>query len=516
MSHLKLKLFLALVSIISTANAEDLSPTKIHTLYTTLDPLSISQHLAFYQLYPETIEGRASLKAAYTLLSGRKNSFDQEFHALPSSQSFINAVVGMVNKQNDEESPDLSENDLAVIEKLASRLPNRKLKGYCVTSEAEVLTLPPQDIDLARGLFLSQLKDEPDPMKKIRSYEAMMDLMALQILARLPKNATAETKIRYMNDLIFDELGFRFPPHSLYAKDIDVYTFLPSVLDSRRGVCLGVSILYICLAQRLDLNLEMITPPGHIYVRYRNNDHIINIETTARGIDVDSEAYLGINTRLLEQRDIKEVIGLAHYNQAAVYLYKEDYAKALAAYERAKPFIPEDKLLIELMGFTNLLLGNKEKGIELLQSIKGHVADHAVYKETMSEDFLNGKIDEEGIRSVFMYVDETRESIIKKRDATLKVLEKFPEFRSGYFSLAGSWLQLHRMGEALELLEKYHQLDPDDPTAEYYLTVLYAQRLDYNKAWKHLNHAEKIVAGRNHVPKVLKELRRELAMTSPE
>ena len=76
---------------------------------------------------------------------------------------------------------------------------------------------------------------------------------------------------------------FRFPPHSLYAKDIDVYTFLPSVLDSRRGVCLGVSILYLCLAQRLDLPLEAMTPPGHIYVRYGED---LNIETTARGIDV--------------------------------------------------------------------------------------------------------------------------------------------------------------------------------------------------------------------------------------
>src|SRR5665647_1570782 len=105
--------------------------------------------------------------------------------------------------------------------------------------------------------------------------------MALQILARLPPKASPQQKILKINELIFDEMRFRFPPHSLYAKDIDVYTFLPSVLDSHRGVCLGVSILYLCIAQRLDLNLEMITPPGHIYVRYRTTDQTINIETTA-------------------------------------------------------------------------------------------------------------------------------------------------------------------------------------------------------------------------------------------
>lgn len=113
----------------------------------------------------------------------------------------------------------------------------------------------------SRSFFKSQFG--PDRVR-IQSYEALIDLMALQILARLPKQASAEEKIIAINTFIFDEMGFRFPPHSLYAKDIDLYTFLPSVLDSRRGVCLGVSILYLCLAQRLELPLEMITPPGPV------------------------------------------------------------------------------------------------------------------------------------------------------------------------------------------------------------------------------------------------------------
>ena len=98
-------------------------------------------------------------------------------------------------------------------------------------------------------------------------------------------------------------MRFRFPPHSLHAKDIDIYTFLPSVLDGRRGVCLGVSILYLCLAQRLGLDLEIITPPGHIYVRYQSPEgEMINIETTARGIDIPSERYLGMETRKLQTK----------------------------------------------------------------------------------------------------------------------------------------------------------------------------------------------------------------------
>ena len=127
-------------------------------------------------------------------------------------------------------------------------------------------------------------------------------------LARLPIHATDEEKIRAISHFIFHEKRFRFPPHSLYAKDIDTYTFLSSVLDSRLGVCLGVSILYLSIAERLDLPLEIITPPGHIYIRYRKGEEIQNIETTARGIHLPNRAYLGINTRKLQERNKKQVI----------------------------------------------------------------------------------------------------------------------------------------------------------------------------------------------------------------
>ena len=324
-------------------------------------------------------------------------------------------MVNLVNKHAHVDLPELSDSDISLLDKLASRLPNRKLKGHYAISEDDVLKLPPQEIDLARGLFLTQLGNDPSAFKKIKSYEALIDLMALQILTTTPLNAPPESKIAAMNQLIFEDMGFRFPPHSLYAKDIDVYTFLPSVLDSRRGVCLGVSILYISLAQRLELPLEMITPPGHIFVCYRDEGRIINIETTARGIHLDSDEYLGIDTRSLQQRNVKEVIGLAHYNQASVYWKQDDHIKALESYCKAEKYLPDDLLLRELMAYNYLIIGNKEEGIRLLRRVKDYIPEYAVSKNTIAEDYLNGKIDSEGIKAANMFVDETRKSILKKK-----------------------------------------------------------------------------------------------------
>lgn len=486
---------------------------RTKTLYNSLDPKSIVQHLAFYELFYESPEGPEALKVAWQLMSGQNNP--NVPLAISSAPLAIGRLGSIINRSSSE-APAFTEEQLQVIERVGGRLLNRKLKGYNLRREAEILQLPPQQVDLARGVFLSQMGESDLSLDKIRRYEAMLDMMALQVAARLGPNATPKEKIRQISRLVFEEMGYRFPPHSCYAKDIDLYTFLPSVLDSRRGVCLGVSILYICIAQRIGLPLEMITPPGHIYVRYRSPTEEINIETTARGIHLDSEEYLSVNTRSLQQRNVKEVIGLAHMNEAGAFWHKGLYSKALASYSKASLYLPNDKLLLEFRGFNTVLSGNISGGKALLEKVKDHVAEEEVSNDLMVKEYLEGKTDEEGLAAVFMEVDQTRESLLKKKDRLEASLVKFPYFSSGIFQLATVWLQLHREGEALELLERAHKLNPKDPTLEYYLSVLWMHRLDYQQAWIHLRLAEDLTAARDHNPKPLIELRRELSKLYPE
>ncbi|MEI8365235.1 MAG: transglutaminase family protein [Parachlamydiaceae bacterium] len=503
-------------AIAFSLSAQDISPAKLRTLYNSLDPKSIAQHLAFYDLYSDTPEGQQTLQDAYSLLSGGAQINAQPSMLPTTLLTSIQAIVGLVNKLPGDEEADLNATELWQIEQLAGRLPNRRLAGFRATSEAQVMALPPDQIDLARGILLSQLGSNETAFRKIRNYEAAIDLMALQILTRVGLNDSPKTKIRAINHYIFEEMGFRFPPHSTFAKDVDLYTFLPSVLDSRRGVCLGVSILYICLAQRLNLDLEIVTPPGHIFVRWHKNNQEINIETTARGVNLPTEEYLGVDTRKLEQRNIKETIGMAHFNQASVFWERQEYDKVLASYLKSQPYLPDDKQLVTLMGYAYMLNGDEEEGKKLLHQVVGYLPDHSVSKDTLAEDFFSGNVDVEGIRAVFMRVNETRESLITKRTALEDVLKKYPRFREGIFSLAGTWLQLHRTGEALEVLEQYHHVDPTNAPTEYYLAALYAERLDYNKAWKHFRIAESLVHERHHDPKALLDLKQELAERCPE
>lgn len=473
-----------------------ISPVNsVKTLVNRLDPTSISEALAFYTLYPGTEEGKMALKRASHLLTGSQE------HAVDLLIPHLNGG-GML-------SPEAK----TLIDRLASHLPNRQLKGYRAKSEAEVLALPPHEIDLGRALLLSQLEGQEDLQEQVDRYCALLDVMALHILAELPKDATIKDKIRAMNCFIFEKMQFRFPPHSIYAKEIDLFTFLPSVMDNHLGVCLGVSALYLAVAQRIGLPLEAMTPPGHIYLRAQDEGKEINIETTARGIALPTEGYLNVNTKHIPTHTIKEVVGMTHQNQASLYLQHKRYAEAVQSYQKARLYMQDDPLIKQLLGFCLLFSGQKE-GRQLLKETSSFA--HVIAQETMVDDYLAGNVDQEGIEAIFMSVDETRESILKKQKVLLSTLERFPLFREGLEHLAVTWLQLNRPKEALEVLQKYHAIDPTNPTIEYYLAVIYGERQDYERSWHYLKQAEALTSAHNFHPKALKDVRKELIAICPE
>ena len=513
--QLTIKIFQLLLffPLILTARPSDLG---LKTLYHTLDPDSITEQFAFYSLYPKTLEGKKAMENAWNLMNRHRSEKDQFKANIALPPLDFLAILPLIIQQKGEPSDLLTDRQLGVIEKVSSHLNNRKLKGFHVWNREEILALETGEIDLARAILVDQFENSEDKRLKIRRYEAALDLMALQIMARLPKNGTSEEKIREINRFIFHEKKFRFPPHSICTKDIDFYTLLPSVFDSRLGVCLGVSVLYLSIAQRMNLPLEIITPPGHIYMCCKTPTKSINIETTARGISLPTKSYFGLNTRKLKRRELKEVIGLVLVNQASTAWQREEYAKTVELYEKAHPLLQNDPWLETLLGYAYLLANKTEKGRKLLEKVDCHAGDFTLYKQTMPEDYLNGLTNAEGIKAIFLHVDETRQSIVKKQQKIKEVLEKYPTFREGLFHLAISQLQLSQTNDALETLDRYHKIDPDNPEVEYYLSLCYFNRLCGFKAWNHLKNAERLTKSLKHFPDGLKKLRHQLRRVYPD
>lgn len=468
---------------------------KMRALYDSLDHASVSELLAFHELYPETNEGQYAQSLTERLLSGSQAKLHQnELNGL----AFISQIAS-----GSGTLPSLSETQLSTIERFSQRLANRPLKGFGIKKIEEVAELAPEEIDIARATLLSQDGFEND-LPKIRSYEAVIDLMALQVLARLSPTATPAEKIEAINRLIFLEMGFRFPTQGKYLEAIDRYTFLPAVLDSRRGVCLGVSVLYLSIAQRLGLSLEAVTPPGHIYLRYKQNNQEINIETTARGIHLPSSHYLSIDTPQLQVRSLREVIGLVHINHASIFIKERKYQEALQCYEQAAKHLRGDPQVLEFQGYCHHLLGNKEHAKKLLQQV---LTVNQTKRSTLAEDCLLERLDAPSLEAVLVPPGEKREALLQKKGLLKGCLQRFPDFRDGWQTLAMTCFQLHHLKEGLGALEAYHQIDPKDPKVEYYLAMLNAEQANYPAAWKYLLEAEKLTLNMGYSPKVLRELR---------
>lgn len=475
-------------------------PALLHAkvVYESLDPTSIREHLAYYELY----NSQEALETAWKLLS--KKSQKAIALSFPSS---IDDFIALINPSDSTKNYSISEEALLCLEEVAGELPNRKLKGHTLFSEDELKTVASEEIDLARALLITQLDDRT----KIRQYEAALDLMALQVLARCKEGATTKEKVQALNQLIFYELGFRFPPHSTYSKQIDHFTFLPHVLESRRGVCLGVSALYICLLERIGVDFEVITPPGHIFMRCDD----INIETTLRGVHIHDDEYLGINLTKLPRRTKKEVIGMAFFNQASIFLSQGSFDKAASCYKRALPYMPNDKMLHTLLAYSLFLTDNENQARTHLKIALDIHESHLLTQNSLAEEIYYNRVDKESLKPLFLYVDETHESIQKKASALQESIKKCPNFRSAIFSLAICYLQLNKPQEAIFALEEYHRQAPDDITALFYLAELYYARFDAPSAWKYYDKAEKLAEQKGMVPELLKQFKTILSIRSP-
>lgn len=489
------------------------SDSAVQALYHSIPESDIVKLFAFYELYPHTQAGKSALHTAWRNLQMHRTEIIPINDCINLPNIDIDTMIQALLEPAKIKTNFLNTEQIELLEKISDHLMNRQLKGYTVWTKEDIKHLEAQEIDLSRAILLHELDDR----NKIRQYEVFLDFITLQILAKLPSSPTPVDKIYALNHWIFYEMQFRFPPHSLWPKDIDAYTLLAQVIDNRQGVCLGVSILYLCLAQRLGVSLQIFTPPGHIFISYSDETQTINIETTARGRNIPTREYLSSNVRFLRERSIKEIIGLVFINQGAKFLHLQDYSKAAEFYDKAIFYLPNDSTVKELLGFTLLFTKTREEeAIQLLLSTRDTSNPGMIYPSSISKDYLENRINLEGIKILWLPVRETRESIIKKNRELQSLIEKFPLTREGLFHLAISYLQLSNTVEAEKVLLKYVKVNPEHPTAHYYLSILAKKHMNLAEAWKHYKIAESIIKRAGGNLYCLRDLREQLQSLLPE
>lgn len=183
-----------------------------------------------------------------------------------------------------------------------------------------------------------EFSSKPSLNQGVDRFKVLLDFLALSALALTKDRDNPLDLIDALNTVLFYEQNYRFPLLQTYERNIGEHSEIWSLLDRSEGVCLGVSILYYAIAQRLGLKLELLTPPGHIYLRLDRSAfaHLSrNIETTAYGAHLPDELYWS-KPQEAQVRSPEEIPSLVFMNEGSACAYRKEYLAAYDYYKKAQ------------------------------------------------------------------------------------------------------------------------------------------------------------------------------------
>ena len=115
--------------------------------------------------------------------------------------------------------------------------------------------------ELESGYFLLSRID--DPNLKITDFMQKLDDIALRCQTLFTSPLSPRDRCRILNRVIFHEYGFTGNKSDFDNPD---NTFIHTLFETRKGIPISLSILYIMVAQRLELELEPVGIPGRFMV----------------------------------------------------------------------------------------------------------------------------------------------------------------------------------------------------------------------------------------------------------
>ena len=215
------------------------------------------------------------------------------------------------------------------------------------------------------------LATEPSPLPReiTRSYLRSLDEEADTIRRQLRRRITSEQTFAALNLQFFGPAGFTASSDLSGPEGVSV----AAALDSRRGTCVGLAIVYLALAQRLGLDAHAVATPDHLFVRVHLGNTVRNVELTEFGREVDDDTYrrrykieeasiaAGVFMRKLSNA---EVIAHLLSNQAVALGKQGKLDDALARYDAALTLAPQLVAVWYNRGLDLLNAGRLQEALE--------------------------------------------------------------------------------------------------------------------------------------------------------
>jgi regulator of sirC expression with transglutaminase-like and TPR domain len=108
------------------------------------------------------------------------------------------------------------------------------------------------------------LAQDEYPELDVQQVLGEVDQLLARLKRRLPADSTPLAKLRILNQFFYHDLGFSGNINNYYDPD---NSYLHAVLLTRRGIPISLAVLWLELAQGLNLNARGVAFPGHFMVK---------------------------------------------------------------------------------------------------------------------------------------------------------------------------------------------------------------------------------------------------------
>lgn len=218
-----------------------------------------------------------------------------------------------------------------------------------------ILQMPEQEIDLARTKLT--IDKMVDPAVDVEADLKKIDAMAAKIKTMPDYGPSSTAKMLALKRYIYDLGEWNdFRPYQ-YDLDDPLGTklgnkLLPRYLESKKGNCVTMPLLFVILGQRLGIDVTAATAPLHILVKFKDEaGTTYNLETTsganpARDVwyreqmpMTDEAVTNGVYLRPLTR---KETVAIMVTTLAEHYFEQREFEKAITISDLTLEYYPRD------------------------------------------------------------------------------------------------------------------------------------------------------------------------------
>jgi len=198
-----------------------------------------------------------------------------------------------------------------------------EIRGARLEEEFRDLVSGPDDpIDLEKGELL--IARYAYPTLDVAAYSQRLDDMAREMRDRIGQRVSGEEAVKTLSRYLFTEQGFRGNNKNYYEAD---NSYLNRVLDRRTGIPISLSIVYLLVAQRLDLPVFGIGMPGHFLVKFESERYKVFVDCFNAGAlltEKDCARFLrqagyGFEEKFLQKSSTRAILIRTLKNLVAIY-----------------------------------------------------------------------------------------------------------------------------------------------------------------------------------------------------